>query len=75
MIEVGATYCKQGCRIVVHEIRNDRVYFQRWLPGVESQSAWANMYRMPIALFEEHIKDAEIETAGSFILDTSPDSM
>ena len=64
MIEVGTTYHKQGWHIVVHEIRNDQIYFQRWPPSVESQSAWVNMYRMPIALFEEHTKDAEIETAG-----------
>ena len=75
MTEVGTTYVKQGCRIVVHEIHNDQVYFQRWLPGVESQSAWANLYRMPVAQFEEQIKDAEIETADSFPLDTLPCSV
>ena len=64
MIEVGTTYVKQGCRIVVHEIRNDQVYYQRWPPGVEWQCAWANLYQMPIAQFEEQAKDAEIEIAG-----------
>lgn len=41
-----------GWAIDIHEIKNEEVYCQRWPPGVQRQSIFANLFRMPTDQFE-----------------------
>lgn len=40
-----------GVRVDIHAIKDGNVYYQRWAPGVESQGALDNLYRLPTAEF------------------------
>jgi hypothetical protein len=60
MIATGTIYQKDGWHVVVHEIRNGEVYYQRFPPDVEEQPVLCNLGRMTIAQFEEQVKEATV---------------
>ena len=61
MIEPGMIYEKDGWHVVVHNVSETHVYYQRFPPGVEEQSKLDNLGRTPIAEFEAAVKDAKME--------------
>jgi hypothetical protein len=53
-----------GYAIDVHEIWKGQVLYQVWPPGVESQSMGERLARMPVADFEEAVREnMQIATA------------
>jgi hypothetical protein len=53
-----------GYAIDVHEIWQGQVLYQIWPPGVESQSMWARLARMPIDDFKKAVRENMGEGIG-----------
>jgi hypothetical protein len=46
-----------GHLIDVHKIEDGTVWYQVWPPGVQNQSVFANLTRMPLADFDRQVAE------------------
>ena len=54
-----------GFTIDVHSIVDGQVWYQRWKPGVEQQSVFDDLGRMPVAEFNEAMTTACADCRGT----------
>ena len=64
MVEPWTIYSKNGWHVVVHDVRDGQVYYQRWPPGVDEQPFMDNLSRTSIEQFEAAVEDATITKGG-----------
>lgn len=59
-IQPGTRYSKNGVELHVDIVKDGKVYYRKWLPGVEEQGFFENLFQAPLDVFVEQTKDAEV---------------
>lgn len=63
-IEAGQFYGDDKRRIDVHDVCGGEVLYQAWPEGVERQSMFSRLFRMPVAQFIEAIRSEGLRLDG-----------